>query len=150
MRVVAATFRFLPNPRRPYPRLFAPILELRGWTMWVGGVAFCHLAMVGAGLRGWVCPIREVTGLPCPGCGLSTAIVHLFRGEWRECFRSHAFAPIFLVGLGVMVVVTLLPAHQRHRVVDRIARWEESTGGTVLVVGGLLIYWALRMGSVPI
>jgi hypothetical protein len=35
------------------------------------------------------CPFRLLTGLRCPGCGLTRAIVHLGRGEFAASWRSH-------------------------------------------------------------
>lgn len=29
----------------------------------------------------WRCPFRAVTGLPCPGCGMTTALLALVRGD---------------------------------------------------------------------
>ncbi len=129
--------------------MFASILEQRVWAAWIFGVAAAHLALVGAGLTGWVCPIREVSGLSCPGCGLSTSALQFLRGAWRESFASHAFSPVFLLGLGALGVVAVLPGGPRRNVIGAIARWEERTGGTALLAGGLLVYWALRLAPGP-
>lgn len=35
------------------------------------------------------CPIRYVTGIPCPGCGLSRAYIALLHLNFREAFSYH-------------------------------------------------------------
>lgn len=54
-----------------------------------------------AGLHAWVppedprlsiCLLRNATGLPCPGCGLTRAFAHLAKGEWSAAWRDHPFA----------------------------------------------------------
>ena len=37
------------------------------------------LAYASALLFGWNCPIKYLTGVPCPGCGLSRALAALLR-----------------------------------------------------------------------
>lgn len=36
-----------------------------------------------------VCPFYQLTGLPCPGCGLTRAFVCLGHGQWRESLHWH-------------------------------------------------------------
>lgn len=38
-----------------------------------------------------VCPQLIVTGLPCPGCGLTRAGVLLLQGRFLDAFHMHAF-----------------------------------------------------------
>ncbi|MCR1785424.1 DUF2752 domain-containing protein [Nocardioides carbamazepini] len=55
-----------------------------------------------------ICPVRRLTGLPCPGCGLTRSWVYLAHGWWRESFLAHPFGPLFatvVVALGVAVVL---------------------------------------------
>ena len=67
---------------------------------------------------GWVtspgtttlCPLRAVTGIPCPSCGLTRALAHLERGHWVEAVRLHPFAPLVLplvLALSLMLVFEL-------------------------------------------
>lgn len=43
------------------------------------------------------CPMRLVTGIPCPGCGMTRAIVLLLSGHPAESFKMHPLAPLALV-----------------------------------------------------
>jgi hypothetical protein len=45
--------------------------------------------------RGSICLFRRVSGVPCPGCGMTRAFAHLAKGEWREAARDHPLS--FLV-----------------------------------------------------
>ena len=122
----------------------APLIHRRGWTIWIAGAAIAHLALAGAGFSPWGCALREVTGVPCPGCGLTTAALRLLRGEWADAIGSHAFAPVFLIALALLAVTAGLPERERSRVAIRVAAWERRTGATSLLLLALVIYWALR------
>ena len=45
------------------------------------------------------CPFRLMFGVPCPLCGMTRALYHAVRLEFREAFYSHALWPIAAVGL---------------------------------------------------
>lgn len=38
------------------------------------------------------CPLRAVTGIPCPGCGMTRAYLSLLRGDWQAAWQYH---PLF-------------------------------------------------------
>ncbi len=40
-------------------------------------------------IMGWPCVIRWVTGVPCPGCGLSRACLAVLRLDFGAAFRYH-------------------------------------------------------------
>jgi len=51
-----------------------------------------------------ICPFDHMTGLPCPGCGLTRAFVSMAHGHVVDAFRWHALGPIvFLIGLGYLI-----------------------------------------------
>jgi len=87
-----------------------------------------------------------VLGVPCPGCGLSVAVVLLLPVIWSDALRVHAFAPVLLLGIVLMVVVvTLLPDDSYLTAVARIAALERRTGIVAFLLLGLIVYWVLRL-----
>jgi Protein of unknown function (DUF2752) len=82
-----------------------------------------HIAMagLGAGLvgsvypiitaHGWpgiACPLRTLTGVPCPFCGLTTATVALTHGDWTTAASTSPLA--YLVAALVVGTTPLLAA----------------------------------------
>ena len=51
-----------------------------------------------------VCPFYTLTGLPCPGCGLTRAFVCLGHGRWHEAWHWH---PLGWLLFGAMIVLWL-------------------------------------------
>jgi hypothetical protein len=141
MRNDAAARRF-PAPWF-FPR-FSPLLERREWAVWSALIVMAHVILDWLGLGGMGCPIREFTGVPCPGCGLTTAARHAIAGEWSESCASHIFLPIFALGFTALILVSVLPGTLRRVVIDRVTHWEDATGFTTVLWLALLSYWALR------
>lgn len=48
-------------------------------------------AVFAARFGGIPCPIRLVTGLKCPGCGITTLLLRLLRGDWVGAFAANPF-----------------------------------------------------------
>ncbi len=114
------------------------------WSIWAAGAAAIHLVLVEIGFSGLVCPVRELTGASCPGCGLTSATWHLLRGEWREALTLHLFAPIFAAAFLVVAGAGLLSNKARRRTGAVVREWEQRSGAGLLFAGALLVYWLLR------
>ena len=130
-------------------KLFSPILASlmtqRKEALIISGVVGIQFGLVTAGLPGWNCPFKAVFGIPCPGCGLSTAVSLLLHGNWQAAITTHAFAPIFLVGAFLLLGVSVLPEPMRSRIIQNISMIEKRTGVTTLVMLGLMLYWGFRL-----
>jgi hypothetical protein len=125
--------------------VLASLMRDRWSALLLVGVAALQVGLVALGLDGWRCPIKAALGVPCPGCGLSAAMVLLLQGEWRAALSSHAFAPVFLFGFVLMAVVSLLPGRLHQTIVRWIAAVECRTGVVTLVLLALVVYWGFRL-----
>ena len=51
-------------------------------------------------LFGYQCPFQKITGLPCPGCNMTTSLYYLLKGNLNASFYYHALLiPTLLVGI---------------------------------------------------
>lgn len=58
---------------------------------------------------GWHCPVRAITGLPCPGCGMSRALLSLLYGDIAQSLYYHPM----LVPTGIAALIALFVPEKR-------------------------------------
>jgi len=103
-----------------------------------------------------LCPFALVTGLPCPGCGMTRATRALLRGNLAESVGWH---PLVLPVAPLVVAWALLGAW-RYGVEGRFRSFEENRSRAATVGAGVLgalalAVWLARFfgafgGSVPV
>lgn len=126
---------------------FSTFIENRAEGLAIAGTGAVLIGLHLAGLPGWACPFKSLFGIPCPGCGLTTATGQLLRGQFSVSLHTHAFAPIFFFSYLVMTVVLFLPKKQRTSAIEWIAMFERRTGITSLVLAALMLYWVIRLAG---
>lgn len=86
-----------------------------------------------------ICPFAVVTGVACPGCGMTRALVALLGGDAELAFSYHPLVFVFAAGLLAWVLM-------RRR---RSERWRVPTLTTALVL--LVVTWVIRLatGTLP-
>ncbi len=93
-----------------YRLLFNPFATWGSLAM----LALCAaLPPDGAGIP--VCLFRAMTGLPCPGCGLTRALSSLIQGHAGAAFSYHPFAFVFLPLFATLAAFNFLPQASRRR-----------------------------------
>jgi hypothetical protein len=63
----------------------------------------------------FACPIRHLTGIPCPTCGMTRSLMAAVRGEWMVSIDYHLFGPILiavLIGIAIHLVLELVLQRQ--------------------------------------
>jgi hypothetical protein len=123
----------------------SPILRDRKFTFALAGATGLHVALVSLNLPSCDCPFFRVTGVPCPGCGLSRATMLLLKGDLAGSIRFHAFAPIFLFAIVALILSLVLPKSIIQPAIARAELIERKTGLTVLILGSLILYWLARL-----
>jgi hypothetical protein len=125
--------------------IFSTILDSRVETAAIVGFGVVHVGLSMMGLSFWNCPILAATGVPCPGCGLTRATMQLFHGNISDSLQTHAFAPIFLMALLLMITVLVLPESAGTKIINFVNRLETRNGITAWVFSSLMLYWAFRL-----
>ena len=124
MSVAAAAPGRLAHPRTPL-------------LLWLGAGAAAALLFLAAGWVGLpsgaaftVCAFRRLTGIPCPGCGLTRAMAALARGELLLALQFHPFAPLVaaqavaLWGAIGAAVLRHRPLALPPRLLERLVLWQ--------------------------
>ncbi|UCF86227.1 MAG: DUF2752 domain-containing protein [Desulfobacteraceae bacterium] len=124
--------------------VLTPLIQNRRIILILGGVAALQVWLTAVGIPGWQCPIKASLGIQCPGCGLSSAMALLIQGEWRAALHVHAFAPFFLVGFALMMIIGILPERAHLESVRLIAMLERRTAFTPILLISIIVYWVLR------
>jgi len=74
-----------------------------------------------------ICPFKAVTGLPCPGCGMTRAFLHLADGDIAGAFHFH---PLFWL-VPILIVVMIF----KHKpLIAKIYRNQRFWLGTMMLV----------------
>jgi len=81
------------------------------------------------------CPFRTLTGLWCPGCGLTRATHHLLRGNVVQALQYNLFVVAILIALSATWLVWLLNSAGRTIRVGRwVPVWLQVLAGATLLV----------------
>lgn len=103
-----------------------------------------HLPPDGAGVP--VCLFQALSGLPCPGCGLTRALSSLVQGNAAAAFDYHPFAFLFLPLFMIAAAHNFLPAGVRQEIAGFCGRHDRSIRlGYHGFIYALLVFGALRM-----
>ena len=84
--------------RVPIRRAFTRV-ALRGSAAAVAAVAVARLHA--AHDPGVLCPLRWLTGVPCPLCGSTTVFIELGRGDWGAALAANPVTAV--AGLGLLL-----------------------------------------------
>lgn len=119
----------------------------------LAGAALLAPTLLRPGADGLVlCPFRRITGVWCPGCGMTRAFAWMAHGDLHESLRYHPVAPLLLVE----AVFGAAFLWYRHRALRQDPSWEplrrlrSATLLRGLIVGNallVLLVWVIRLKS---
>ena len=127
----------------------ATLLRNRKFGLILTGALGLHIILSLLRLPLWECPFFRVFTIPCPGCGLTRACMLLLRGDLYAALRFHAFAPIFVALIALTILCAFLPNSIADPIIHKAELLERQTGVTIIILGGLILYWLARLLLFP-
>lgn len=90
-----------------------------------------------------LCLFRRLTGLPCPGCGLTRSWVYLMHGDLTHAFLSNPFGPLLVLAVLALAVAVVRARirHERPPSLESIARARP----VQVVFGAWLLFGIVRI-----
>jgi hypothetical protein len=73
----------------------------------------------------------------------------LLQGDLHASMRFHAFAPVFILLISAMTIATFLPKTVTEPFIHKAETLERQTGLTIIILGGLILYWLARLILFP-
>ena len=104
-------------------------------TMWGRILAYALLAVAGILLLDVGCVFRRITGIPCPGCGMTRAHLAALRLDFQAAFYYH---PLWFLPVPLMLCQAVKPGG-----VFRKPQWNTAAAVFLLVL--VLGVYAVRM-----
>ncbi len=91
------------------------------------------------------CPIRHLTGVPCPTCGMTRSFMAIVQGHWLQAVNFHLFGPILFFIFAAIVVhiaVELVTQQKQSTVCSRLLTQRKTQ---CLSIGIYLGYYFMRL-----
>jgi hypothetical protein len=88
-----------------------------------------------------LCTFKNLTGYPCPGCGLTRSFVCLGHGHFQEAMRYHPLGPALFLGVVGALILALIRLKRPHF----LTRWRLDILTLTLAAIALLLLWPFRL-----
>lgn len=94
-----------------------------------------------------LCPLKNLSGLDCPSCGLTRSVSSLLHLEFSRSLSYHPLGALALTGLALMAApVRGIEQGNKSKFLERLFqyRWQ-------IIVALFMFVWALRLfsGALP-
>jgi hypothetical protein len=127
------------------PTLLADAVERPFLARVLVALGALQVGLFMGGFLSWRCPLRAVSGVPCPGCGLTHAFAALAKGDWEGALGHHALVPVFAAVGVVLLAAAIAPAALRARLAGLVRAVEGRLWLDVLFVVAVGVAWLWRL-----
>jgi hypothetical protein len=92
-----------------------------------------------------LCPFRAITGLLCPGCGMTRAFCALGHLEFRRAVHFNALSPILFLSFMMMWVGAAATLLDLQKVRAMVSRLRPNTTAAVTILVLVMVWWVVRL-----
>lgn len=93
-----------------------------------------------------LCPLRALTGIPCPTCGLTRSVCATLHGQWEAALDLHPLGPVVVVLAIALAILGLGELAERWRVLGRLRPLASPVFFAALALEMVLI-WPPRLAA---
>jgi hypothetical protein len=66
-----------------------------------------------------LCPFKMVTGMPCPGCGVTKSIMFMYEGDLWTSLYYHLFGPLVVIAATIAILVLTIEIYTKKAYLER-------------------------------
>lgn len=92
-----------------------------------------------------LCPFRALTGLLCPGCGMTRAFCALGHGELMRAIRFNALSPFLYLSFIIIWIGAAATVFKFERVKKAVMRLRPNMTASMLMLAVVLMWWVVRL-----
>lgn len=100
--------------------------------------ALCHTSPLS-------CSLFRLTGIMCPGCGMTRATIALCQGRLQDSLLLHPLSPPLCLGWLIAALSLCLQRKQRDSLLVQTEKIEKKTGIALFIIVLFLLYGIIRL-----
>lgn len=106
------------------------------WKSYRVGLLIALVVVIAATLLGkGICYFKNITGIPCPGCGMTRSFLLILQGKFTEAWKIHPFAYGWIVFAIIFFV-------DRYVLRKKEVFWKVAF---ILLCAGMLVFYVYRL-----
>ncbi len=90
------------------------------------------------------CGFLVITGIPCPGCGLTTSFAHMVRGQFTGATYANPFGVMLFLVTFFTIPIAAVGLYRGTPVLDTLERLHAEKWAILLSVTSILV-WVVRV-----
>jgi Protein of unknown function (DUF2752) len=94
------------------------------------------------------CPVRHLTGVICPSCGMTRSFMAIARGDWRSAIDYHLFGLLLFIGFGLTIVQAILELSINRCLQMFYMQWLKRRAFQLVMLVSFLGYYLLRLTQI--